>query len=129
MRHLNHRSAVLALALCAAGVAGAQYPAGFDPRYPLTTAPAAVYESMPSGSPIHSGGTTAADTSLALDVASALAADSRLDGATITVSASNGNVSLSGSAESTEQGAYAETIARRVPGVSSVSGTLSNQGG
>ena len=129
MRHLTYRSAVLGLALSAAGLASAQYPAGFDPRYPLTTAPVAVYESMPSGSPIHSGGATAADSALALNVATALASDPRLDGATITVSANNGNVSISGSAESTEQGAYAESIARGVAGVGAVSGTLSLQAG
>ena len=130
MRNSSVRKAVLGLALCAAGIASAQYPAGYDPRWPLTSTGApSTAESMPSGSPIHSGGATAADSALALDVAAALAADPRLDGATITVSASNGNVSLSGSAESTEQGAYAENIAKRVAGPRSVTGTLSAQGG
>ena len=130
MKHSRLRIAVLGLALGAAGVASAQYPAGYDPRWPLaSTGAPAVSESMPSGSPIHSGGATAADSSLALDVAAALAADPKLGGATITVSASNGNVSLSGSAESTEQGAHAEGVAKRVAGPGSVSGTLSAQGG
>lgn len=123
------RAAMLGIALCAAGAAAA---AQYDPRWPLTTGPMSVTitsETMASGSPIHSGGATAADTALALDVAAALAADSRLDGATITVSASNGNVSLSGSAESPEQGAYAENVAKRVAGPGAVSGTLSAQGG
>src|SRR5687768_11796932 len=128
MRH-SIRIATLGLSLAAAGIAFAADPAGYGPRWPLTSGTMPSYESVPAGSPIHSGGATAADTSLALDVASALAADPRLDGATITVSALNGNVSLSGSAESPEQGSFAENTARSVAGVGSVSGTLSSQGG
>jgi osmotically-inducible protein OsmY len=125
MRHPIHRITALALALCAAGVAGAADTAVY------LSPPAAVYvsESMAPGSPIHSGGATAADTALALDVAAALAADKKLDGSTITVSALDGNVSLSGSAQSPEQGSYAENTAKRVAGVGAVSGTLSGQGG
>ena len=128
MRHAIHRVAALGAALCAAG---APFAADFGPLAPATyaAAPAPVYESMAAGSPIHSGGATAPDTSLALDVAAALAADPKLEGATITVSARDGNVSLSGSAQSPEQGAYAENAARRVPGVGAVSGTLSALGG
>ena len=125
MRHPIHRITAFALALCAAGVAGAAE------TVVLAAPPAPVYvsESMAPGSPIHSGGATAADTALALDVASALAADKKLDGSTITVSALNGNVSLSGSAQSPEQGALAENTAKSVAGVGAVSGTLSAQGG
>ena len=83
------------------------------------------YAVTASGDPIHSGGLTAADTALAMDVANALASDSRLDGATITVSANNGGISLSGSAESSEQAHFAEQRAREVAGVRNVSGTLS----
>jgi hypothetical protein len=131
MRTNIHRIAALGLALCASGLATAAEPAGYDPRWPLTTAPMPVmsYESLASGSPIHSGGATPADSALALDVAAALASNPELDGATITVSANNGNVTLSGSAPSTEQAAHAETTARGVAGVGSVSGTLSAQGG
>ena len=125
MRHPIHRIAAFGLALCAAGVAGAAE------TVVLVAPPAPVYvsESMAPGSPIHSGGATASDTALALDVAAALAADRKLDGSTITVSALDGNVSLSGSAQSPEQGALAENTAKRVAGVGAVSGTLSAQGG
>ena len=82
------------------------------------------YAPVGNGNPIHAGGATDADTALALDVAAALAADPRLDGATITVAASNGGISLSGSAESSEQAHYAEQRAREVAGVLNVSGTL-----
>jgi osmotically-inducible protein OsmY len=128
MRQALLRVSALSLA-CVAGAALAAD--GFGPLAPASVAPAPVYtyESMAPGSPIHSGGASAADTSLALDVAAALAADPKLEGATITVSSRNGNVSLSGSALSPEQGAYAENAARRVAGVGSVSGTLSSQGG
>ena len=87
---------------------------GAMPRYAVTA----------SGDPIHSGGATESDTVLAMDVAAALAADPRLDGATITVAANNGGISLSGSAESSEQASYAEQRAREVAGVRNVSGTL-----
>lgn len=78
---------------------------------------------------IHSGAGNSADEALADSVAAAIAADSRMHGATVTVSASNGNVSLSGSARTPEQAGHAENIARRVAGVMSVSGTLASQGG
>lgn len=82
-----------------------------------------------SGSPIHFGGGSPADTALALDVAHALAMDQRLNGATITVAANDGSVMLSGTAESPEQGDHAQFAARKVAGVARVSGTLSTQGG
>lgn len=82
-----------------------------------------------SGSPIHFGGGSAADTALALDVAHALAMDGRLNGATITVAANDGDVMLSGSAESPDQGDIAQLAAKQVAGVGRVSGTLSTQGG
>jgi hypothetical protein len=125
MRHPIHRIAALGVALCAAGIAGA----ADSVVYVAPPAPVYVTESMPPGSPVHSGGASAADTALALDVAAALAADRKLDGSTITVSARDGDVSLSGSAQSPEQGSYAENTAKRVAGVGAVSGTLSSQGG
>lgn len=82
-----------------------------------------------SGSPIHFGGGSAADTALALDVAHALAMDQRLNGATITIAANDGDVMLSGTAESPEQGDHAQLAARKVAGVGRVSGTLATQGG
>lgn len=78
---------------------------------------------------IHSGANNPADEALADTVAAALAADPRLHGATITVAANNGNVSIGGSARTPEQAGHAENIARRIAGVLSVSGTLDSQGG
>ena len=94
-----------------------------------STAEMPSYAVTAPGDPIHSGGATTADTALAMDVAAALASDPRLDTSTITVSASNGGVSLSGSAETVDQAFVAEQRAREVAGVQSVSGTLSTTGG
>jgi hypothetical protein len=118
------------LATLFAGALAAPALADFGPRPPSV----AVFE-MPSYAlvlptdAIHAGGGSAEDTALAHDVATALAADARLDGSTITVAANRGNVMLSGSADSPEQADIAQQTARRVAGVGSVSGTLSSQGG
>jgi hypothetical protein len=93
------------------------------PEAPLAYAPAALPDA------IHAGANNAADEALADAVAAALAADSRIHGATVTVAANNGRVSLSGSARSPEQAGHAENIARSVAGVTAVSGTLQSQGG
>jgi hyperosmotically inducible periplasmic protein len=83
----------------------------------------------PTPDAIHSGANNPSDEMLADTVAAALAADGRLDGATITVAANNGRVSLTGSARTPEQAGHAENIARSIAGVTAVSGTLSPQGG
>ena len=83
----------------------------------------------PSDSAIHAGAASAGDDLLARDVASAIAAEPALEGATVTVSARNGRVSLSGSAKSLEQSHRVEQVARSVAGVLAVSGTLDPQGG
>lgn len=75
---------------------------------------------------IHSGANNLNDLLLADQVAMALAKDRRLDGSTMTVSANNGQVSLSGSAKSPEQGEVAQQVAKRVAG--NVTGTLDSQG-
>ncbi len=75
---------------------------------------------------IHSGADNLNDLLLADQVAMALGSDRRLDGATMTVSASNGRVSLSGSAKSLDQGEIAQQVAKRVAG--NVTGTLDSQG-
>lgn len=129
MRHTLHRIVALGVAL---GTAGAVSAANDSALYARSSSPLyerPTQESMAPGSPIHSGGATAADTSLALDVAAALAADPRITGATITVTSSNGRVGLNGSVQSSEQAAHAEQTARRVAGAGAVSGTLSSQGG
>ena len=78
---------------------------------------------------IHSGGGSASDRLLAERVASALEQDPRIDGATVTVVANNGAVSLAGSAKSPEQSFHAQQIAREIAGLGAVSGELSPQGG
>ena len=77
---------------------------------------------------IHSGGDNPSDIALADEVAAALALDPRLDGATVTVVAEDGNVSLTGSAEEAAQAGIAQQIARNVEGVETVSGTLEQEG-
>lgn len=76
---------------------------------------------------IHSGANNAEDSDLALRVATALAADRKLaePGVTVTVSANNGKVMLSGSADSVDQAARAERVAASVAGRANVTGTLS----
>ena len=112
------------MAAAACALALPAFAADFGPEAPPHLAMPSYAVTAP-GDPIHAGGATAADTALAMDVAAALSSDPRLEGATITVAASNGGVSLSGSAQSAEQAAYAEQRAREVAGVTAVSGTLS----
>ena len=102
--------------------------ADFGPRAPVSVEMPS-YSVVATTEAIHSGGGSVSDSLLANDVAAALASDGRLDGTTITVSANNGEVMLSGSADSPEQGDIAQQTARRVAGVANVSGTLSSQGG
>ena len=99
----------------------------FGPRPPRISAP--VVTASPAPDAIHSGANNPSDEALADSVAAALAADPRIHGATITVSANNGRVMLSGSARTPEQAGHAENIARGIAGAGAVSGTLSPQGG
>ena len=125
----RYRSCILAAAAVLATPALAQ--SDFGP--PPVAQPEARYDVAPTTAPvpdaIHSGANNPADTALADSVAAALAADPRMEGATITVAANDGRVSLTGSARTPEQAGHAVTIARGVAGVSAVSGTLSSQGG
>jgi hypothetical protein len=82
----------------------------------------------PEDSAIHAGAANVADDMLARDVAAAIAAEPALEGATVTVAARGGRVSLSGSAQSLDQAQRVERVARSVAGVASVSGTLDPQG-
>ena len=132
-RTIPHALAALAVAVPLAALADFGPPA---PRYvEVAPAPSMMAEPVyavtapPTPDAIHSGAANASDEVLADTVAAALAADSRLDGATITVAANNGRVSLTGSARSPEQAGHAENIARGIAGVTAVSGTLSSQGG
>lgn len=132
----DHRNPV-ALATVAAVIALApSFVAANSASYELRDVPPRTASEIPphrladaSGSPIHFGGGSPAGTALALDVAHALAMDRRLNGATITVAANDGDVMLSGTAENPEQGDHAQRTARQVAGVTRVSGTLSTQGG
>ena len=83
----------------------------------------------PVDSAIHAGATNVADDARAQAVAAAIAREPALEGATVTIAARNGRVSLSGSAQSLEQAHRAEQVARDVAGVTAVSGTLDPQGG
>jgi osmotically-inducible protein OsmY len=77
------------------------------------------------GGALQSGGPTLEDTLLADSVAMAMARDSRLKGATVTVSANKGRVSISGHADH-QQNYIAQQIAKRVAGPGSSSGELSS---
>lgn len=76
---------------------------------------------------LQSGGKSIDDIMLADSVAMALARDRKLDGATATVSASNGRVSVTGLGDQ-DQSTRALNIAQRVAGMGNVSGGLSNDG-
>lgn len=120
--------------LAAAGLVAAAFAAPAIANPPERAAdfsplPPVVANGPAPGSPIHAGADNAADTALARQVASALAADPRLEGATITVSAKDGDVMISGSAEGADQGDLAQQVARSVTGAESVTGTLSPAGG
>ena len=82
----------------------------------------------PLDSAIHSGAANPADDALAHAVARAIAAERAMEGATVTVTARDGRVNLSGSAQNLAQAHRAEQVAREVAGVASVSGTLDPQG-
>ena len=76
------------------------------------------YRSYNNSSPaaIHTGGMTAEDQALADQVAAALRADPRMNGATVTVTAKDGLVTLSGMALSTTQSDIAQRDAKDVAG-------------
>ncbi|HET9577587.1 MAG TPA: BON domain-containing protein [Usitatibacter sp.] len=78
---------------------------------------------------IHAGATNASDQALAEAVADVFERDPALFGATATIAANNGRVMLSGSSKNVQQSMRAEQDARRVAGVTSVSGTLDPMGG
>ena len=127
------RIALLAAALGAAGLAQAAYNDVVVVEHPYYRAePIIIYQTpgLVSGSPLHSGGATVEDALLADQVAAAFASDRRLSqpGITATVSATNGRVSLTGSADGA-QAARAEQIARRVAGAGSVTGMIGTEGG
>ena len=84
-----------------------------------------------NGAAVHSGAMSWQDRALADEVAIALHADRKLaqPGITATVVASNGDVTLSGSADSFEQAQRAEQLAKRAAGPGRVAGTISTTSG
>jgi osmotically-inducible protein OsmY len=74
------------------------------------------YNNNSSPNAIHTGGMTAEDQALADKVADALRADPRMNGATVTVSARNGLVTLSGLAPNPGQSDIAQRDAKDVAG-------------
>lgn len=118
-------AAAFALAVAPAFAAGGHYGAFHHWRQGQPATDRA-YE--PSNA-IHWGAGNPADQALADAVADAFQRDPALFGATATIVANNGRVSLSGSSKSLQQSARAETVARHVAGVMSVSGTLDPMGG
>jgi len=133
MKTQSHRLRRLAFAVAASAFVAPAFAQDFGPHLPrpVVAEPVLVPAPIPpeADSGIHAGANNPADNQLAARVAEALADEPRLDGATVTVAANGGRVSISGSADSPEQGAIAEQVARRVDGVESVSGTLSSTGG
>ena len=133
-RHLNVLAGAAIAAFGAPWVAAAEY---------VVIAPAAEYAAVPGepvvvfearplpGSSIHSGAATWEDQALADRVASDLFNDRRLSapGITSTVVARNGDVTLTGSADSFEQAQRAERVAKRAAGAGHVYGFISTTGG
>ena len=78
---------------------------------------------------IHVAAMNPSDQALADAVADAFEHDPALFGATATITANNGRISLAGSSKNAQQSARAEQVARRIAGVTSVSGTLDPMGG
>jgi|SRR5687767_2559488 hypothetical protein len=133
MNRLQTLAVAAALAAPSAAMAQAYYverTVAADPYYTdrITVYEHPLYESfvIREGGALQSGGNNLDDTLLADNVARALARDRALDGATVTVAANGGRVSVVGSANH-EQSERARQIARRVAG--NASGELSNTGG
>ena len=133
MKRLPTLAVAALLAVPASAMAQAYYverTVAADPYYSerITVYEHPRYESfvIREGGALQSGGDNLDDTLLADNVAMALARDRALDGATVTVAANGGHVSVVGSANH-EQSERARQIARRVAG--NASGELSNTGG
>jgi hypothetical protein len=133
MNRLQTLAIAAALAAPASAMAQAYYverTVAAEPYYAerITVYEHPLYESfvLREGGALQSGGNNLDDTLLADNVAMALARDPALRGATVTVAANGGNVSVVGSANN-EQSERARQIAQRVAG--NASGELSNNGG
>ena len=117
------------LAVAAALAAPAAFAQTYTERITVYEAPRYNEFLADTHGAIHSGANNVPDMLLADDVAYALARDRKLNGATVTVSANNGQVMLSGHANH-DQSMRAQQIAQRVAGsMAKVSGELSNSSG
>lgn len=133
MNKLQTLAIAAALAAPASAMGQAYYverTVSADPYYAerITVYEHPAYESfvIREGGALQSGGNNLEDTLLADNVARAIARDPALRGASVTVAANGGHVSVVGSANN-EQSERARQIARRVAG--NASGVLSNTGG
>ena len=122
MKRLKVLAIAAAFAMPAAAMAQVYYPAERITIYEYQAH--ADFIARERGA-LQSGGATPEDTELADRVAVALASDSRLNGASATVSAVNGRVSISGIADQA-QNQHAQAVASRVAGRGNVSGELSS---
>ena len=120
-------AAVAAAAACAAGMAQAQVYYEVQPGERVII----LEPRVPDGSPAHRGGLTLDDQALADRVSYAIHAGRRPmhSGLTTTVVATNGEVTISGSAESFEQAQRAEIAAKRAAGSAHVAGMISTTSG
>ena len=94
-------------------------------RYVELTPRVVMLTSLRGGDAIHIGGYTLADQALADRIGNAIAQDPSLEGVTVTIVATNGDVSISGSAPRHDQAQRAELLARQIAGYGSVSGSIS----
>ena len=119
---------LIAIAI-AAGLAAPAFAQTYTERITVYEAPRYDHFLADTHGALHSGASNVNDMLLADDVAYALARDRKLQGATVTVSANNGQVMLSGHANY-DQSLRAQQIAQRVAGsMASVSGELANSSG
>jgi osmotically-inducible protein OsmY len=104
---IRHELVAVAAVAFAVGAAQAHDSAKREYRSHNDSSPAA----------IHTGGLTVEDQALADQVADALRADRRMNGATVTVTAKNGRVTLSGLAQDNAQSDIAQRDAKDIAGV------------
>jgi osmotically-inducible protein OsmY len=126
MKTMRMAAAAAAAAACAAGVAQAQVYYEAQPGEPVIV----LEPRVPDGSPAHRGGLTLDDQALADQVSYAIPGRRPMQsGLATTVVATNGNVTISGSAESFEQAQRAEIAAKHAAGAAHVGGMISTTSG
>jgi len=109
------------------------YGSAYNDRYYRPNAPEPYYYApgpiSGDAAAVHTGGDSAADQALAARIGDAMTGDRMLDGVTATVTARDGEVTISGSADRSGQSDRAQQIAKRFAGWNHVSGTLEVRGG